>query len=223
MDPDKERFAQKTEARKLAEVIQDADVFLGLSAGGVLKPEMVATMGPRPLILALANPTPEILPELAHSVRDDVVMATGRSDYPNQVNNVLCFPYLFRGALDVGATAITEEMKIACVRAIAALARRAATDMGSAYGGDTPSFGREYLIPRPFDRRLLVELSAAVAQAAMDSGVASRPIDDMGAYRDKLAQFVYRTSLMMKPVYDRARSDKQRVVTWSMTAWRTRS
>ena len=168
--------------------------------------------------------------------RPDAIIGTGRSDYPNQVNNVLCFPYLFRGALDVSATAINEEMKIACVRAIAALARRAATDMGSAYGGETPSFGREYLIPRPFDRRLLVELSAAVAQAAMDSGVASRPIDDMGAYRDKLAQFVYRTSLMMKPVYDRARS-AQRVVyaegeeewccrrcrTWSMTAWRTRS
>ncbi len=212
LDPEKQRYARDTDKRTLAEIVDGADIFLGLSAPGILTADMVKTMAPDPVIFALANPTPEIMPELARAARPDAIIGTGRSDYPNQVNNVLCFPYLFRGALDVGATAINEEMKIACVRAIAALARRAATDMGSAYGGETPSFGREYLIPRPFDRRLLVELSAAVAQAAMDSGVASRPIDDMGAYRDKLAQFVYRTSLMMKPVYDRARSDKQRVV-----------
>lgn len=212
LDPEKQRYARDTDKRTLAEIVDGADIFLGLSAPGILTADMVKTMAPDPVIFALANPTPEIMPEVARAARPDAIIGTGRSDYPNQVNNVLCFPYLFRGALDVGATAINEEMKIACVRAIAALARRAATDMGSAYGGETPSFGREYLIPRPFDRRLLVELSAAVAQAAMDSGVASRPIEDMGAYRDKLAQFVYRTSLMMKPVYDRARSDKQRVV-----------
>ena len=212
LDPEKARYARDTDKRTLAEIVDGADIFLGLSAPGILTAEMVKTMAPDPVIFALANPTPEIMPEVARSVRPDALIGTGRSDYPNQVNNVLCFPYLFRGALDVGATAINEDMKIACVRAIAALARRASTDMGSAYGGDTPSFGREYLIPRPFDRRLLVELSAAVAQAAMDSGVATRPVADMGAYREKLAQFVYRTSLMMKPVYDRARSDKQRVV-----------
>ena len=212
LDPEKLRYARDTDKRTLAEIVDGADIFLGLSAPGILTAEMVKTMAPDPVIFALANPTPEIMPELVRAARPDAIIGTGRSDYPNQVNNVLCFPYLFRGALDVGATAINEEMKIACVRAIAALARRAATDMGSAYGGETPSFGREYLIPRPFDRRLLVELSAAVAQAAMDSGVAARPIADMEAYRQKLSQFVYRTSLMMKPVYDRARSDKQRVV-----------
>ncbi|MDT3429972.1 NADP-dependent malic enzyme [Stenotrophomonas maltophilia] len=211
LDPEKQRYARDTDKRTLAEIVDGADIFLGLSAPGILTADMVKTMAPDPVIFALANPTPEIMPEVARAARPDAIIGTGRSDYPNQVNNVLCFPYLFRGALDVGATAINEEMKIACVRA-APRAARAATDMGSAYGGETPSFGREYLIPRPFDRRLLVELSAAVAQAAMDSGVASRPIEDMGAYRDKLAQFVYRTSLMMKPVYDRARSDKQRVV-----------
>ncbi|HEL4101852.1 NADP-dependent malic enzyme [Stenotrophomonas maltophilia] len=212
LDQEKQRYARDTDKRTLAEIVNGADIFLGLSAPGILTAEMVKTMAPDPVIFALANPTPEIMPEEARAARPDAIIGTGRSDYPNQVNNVLCFPYLFRGALDVGATAINEEMKIACVRAIAALARRAATDMGSAYGGDAPSFGREYLIPRPFDRRLLVELSAAVAQAAMDSGVAARPIADMDAYRQKLSQFVYRTSLMMKPVYDRARSDKQRVV-----------
>jgi Phosphotransacetylase len=169
-------------------------------------------MAKDPVIFALANPTPEIMPEIARAARPDAIIGTGRSDYPNQVNNALCFPYLFRGALDVGATGINEEMKVACVRAIAALARKEASDLGAAYGDDIPSFGRDYLIPRPFDRRLLVELSAAVAQAAMDSGVATRPIMDMAAYREKLAQFVYRTSLMMKPVYDRARADRQRVV-----------
>ncbi|KAF1684450.1 NADP-dependent malic enzyme, partial [Pseudoxanthomonas broegbernensis] len=211
LDPDKARYARRTDKRSLAEIVEGADVFLGLSAGGILKPEMVATMADRPVILALANPYPEILPEAAKAVRPDAIIATGRSDYPNQVNNAVCFPYLFRGALDVGATAINEAMKIACVQAIAALARREASDLGSAYGDDIPSFGPEYLIPRPFDPRLLVELSCAVAQAAMDSGVAERPLDDMAAYREKLGQFVYRTSLMMKPVYDRARADRKRV------------
>ncbi len=212
LDPEKARYARDTDKRTLAEIVAGADIFLGLSAPGILTADMVKTMAPDPVIFALANPTPEIMPEMARAVRPDAIIGTGRSDYPNQVNNVLCFPYLFRGALDVGATAINEEMKIACVRAIAALAHREASDLGMAYGDETPSFGRDYLIPRPLDRRLLVELSAAVAQAAMDSGVATRPIADMAAYRDKLGQFVYRTSLMMKPVYDRARADRQRVV-----------
>jgi len=211
LDPEKARYARDTDKRTLAEIVEGADIFLGLSAPGILTPEMVKTMAPDPVIFALANPTPEIMPELALEARPDAIIGTGRSDYPNQVNNALCFPYLFRGALDVGATAINEEMKIACVRAIAALAHKEASDLGSAYGSDVPRFGRQYLIPRPFDPRLLVELSSAVAQAAMDSGVATRPIQDMKAYRDKLAQFVYRTSLMMKPVFDRARSDRKRV------------
>lgn len=212
LDPDKARYARDTDKRTLADIVAGADIFLGLSAAGVLKPEMVATMAERPIILALANPNPEILPEDAKRVRPDCIIATGRSDYPNQVNNALCFPYIFRGALDVGATVINEAMKTACVKAIAALARREASDLGAAYGDEIPCFGPEYLIPRPFDPRLLVELAGAVAQAAMDSGVALRPIADMDAYREKLGQFVYRTSLMMKPVYDRARADKQRVV-----------
>ncbi|CAN4277202.1 NADP-dependent malic enzyme [Pseudoxanthomonas sp. LjRoot125] len=212
LDPDKARYARDTGKRSLAEIVDGADIFLGLSAGGILKPEMVATMADKPIILALANPNPEILPADAKAVRPDVIIGTGRSDYPNQVNNALCFPYIFRGALDVGATVINEDMKVACVHAIAKLARREASDLGSAYGDDVPCFGPEYLIPRPFDPRLLVEVAAAVAQAAMDSGVALRPIPDMWAYREKLGQFVYRTSLMMKPVYDRARADKKRVV-----------
>jgi len=212
LDPDKARYARDTSKRTLADIVDGADIFLGLSAAGVLKPEMVATMAAKPIILALANPNPEILPEDAKAVRPDCIIATGRSDYPNQVNNALCFPYIFRGALDVGATVINEAMKTACVKAIAALARREASDLGAAYGDEIPCFGPEYLIPRPFDPRLLVELAGAVAQAAMDSGVALRPIADMNAYREKLGQFVYRTSLMMKPVYDRARADKQRVV-----------
>ncbi|WP_334178581.1 NADP-dependent malic enzyme [Pseudoxanthomonas sp.] len=212
LDPDKARYARDTAKRTLAEIVEGADIFLGLSAGGILKPEMVATMADKPVILALANPNPEISPADAKAVRPDVIIGTGRSDYPNQVNNALCFPYIFRGALDVGATVINEEMKVACVHAIAKLARREASDLGSAYGDDVPCFGPEYLIPRPFDPRLLVEVAAAVAQAAMDSGVALRPIPDMWAYREKLGQFVYRTSLMMKPVYDRARADKKRVV-----------
>ena len=212
LDPDKARYARDTDKRSLAEIVAGADIFLGLSAGGILKPEMVATMTDKPIILALANPNPEISPADAKAVRPDAIIGTGRSDYPNQVNNALCFPYIFRGALDVGATVINEAMKVACVHAIANLARREASDLGSAYGDDVPCFGPEYLIPRPFDPRLLVEVAAAVAQAAMDSGVALRPIADMWAYREKLGQFVYRTSLMMKPVYDRARADKKRVV-----------
>ncbi|KRG67568.1 NADP-dependent malic enzyme [Pseudoxanthomonas dokdonensis] len=211
MDPDKARYARDTDKRSLAEIVDGADMFLGLSAAGVLKPEMVATMADKPVILALANPNPEISPEDAKRVRPDCIIATGRSDYPNQVNNALCFPYIFRGALDVGATGINEAMKLAVVHAIANLARREASDLGTAYGDEVPSFGPEYLIPRPFDPRLLVELASAVAQAAMDSGVALRPIEDMRAYREKLGQFVFRTSLMMKPVYDRARTDKKRV------------
>ena len=212
LDPDKARYARDTDKRTLAEIVDGADIFLGLSAGGVLKPEMVATMAPNPIILALANPYPEILPEDARAVRPDCIIATGRSDYPNQVNNALCFPYIFRGALDVGATGINEAMKLACVRAIAGLARMEASDLGSAYGGEVPTFGREYLIPRPFDPRLLTMLAPAVAQAAMDSGVAERPIADLAGYRDHLSQFIHRTSLMMKPVYERARADRKRVV-----------
>ncbi|RNF82804.1 NADP-dependent malic enzyme [Montanilutibacter psychrotolerans] len=212
LDPDKARYAADTDKRSLAEIVDGADVFLGLSAGGVLKAEMVATMAPRPIILALANPYPEILPEDAKAVRPDCIIATGRSDYPNQVNNALCFPYIFRGALDVGATVINEAMKLACVRAIAALARKEASDLGNAYGGEVPKFGAEYLIPRPFDPRLLVVLAPAVARAAMDSGVATRPIADMRVYEEKLGQYIHRTSLLMKPVYDRARNDLKRVV-----------
>ncbi|MDH1522754.1 MULTISPECIES: NADP-dependent malic enzyme [Achromobacter] len=206
MDPDKARFAQKTDARKLAEVIQDADVFLGLSAGGVLKPEMVAAMGPRPLILALANPTPEILPEVAHGVRDDVVMATGRSDYPNQVNNVLCFPYIFRGALDVGATTITREMEMAAVHAIADLAEEEQNEVvAAAYGTYDISFGPEYLIPKPFDPRLIVRIAPAVAKAAMEGGVATRPLADLEAYEEQLQQFVYHSGAFMKPLFSAAK------------------
>jgi len=212
MDPDKQRYARATDKRTLAEIVEGADIFLGLSAGGVLKPEMVATMAERPIILALANPNPEILPEDARRVRPDCIIATGRSDYPNQVNNALCFPYIFRGALDVGAREINEAMKLACVHAIAKLARMEAGDLAAAYGDDVPCFGPDYLIPRPFDPRLLVMLAPAVARAAMESGVAERPIADFAAYEEKLGQFIYRTGLLMKPVYDRARADRQRVV-----------
>jgi len=206
MDPDKARFAQKTDARKLAEVIPGADVFLGLSAGGVLKPEMVAAMGSRPLILALANPTPEILPEVAHGVRDDVVMATGRSDYPNQVNNVLCFPYIFRGALDVGATTITREMEMAAVHAIADLAEEEQNEVvAAAYGTYDISFGPEYLIPKPFDPRLIVRIAPAVAKAAMEGGVATRPLADLEAYEEQLQQFVYHSGAFMKPLFSAAK------------------
>ncbi|MDO8933374.1 MAG: malic enzyme-like NAD(P)-binding protein, partial [Rhodocyclaceae bacterium] len=198
MDPLKARYAKKTEMRKLGEVIAGADVFLGLSAGGVLKPEMVAKMAAKPLIMALANPTPEITPEEIKAVRDDAIIATGRSDYPNQVNNVLCFPFIFRGALDAGATTITEEMKLAAVKAIAELAQAETSDVvAMAYGGESVRFGTDYLIPKPFDPRLIVKVSPAVAQAAMESGVATRPIADMAAYRQQLNEFVYHTGLLM--------------------------
>jgi malate dehydrogenase (oxaloacetate-decarboxylating)(NADP+) len=213
MDARKARYAKKTDSRTLADVIPGADIFLGLSAPRVLKPEMVKRMGQQPLIFALANPTPEILPEEAKAVRPDAVIATGRSDYPNQVNNVLCFPFIFRGALDVGATTINQEMKVACVKAIADLAKAEASDIvASAYGGETPAFGREYLIPRPFDPRLIVQIAPAVAKAAMDSGVASRPITDWTAYHDRLNQFVFRSGLLMKPLFERARRDCKSVV-----------
>jgi len=212
LDPDKARYARATSARTLAEIVQGTDIFLGLSAGGVLKPEMLATMADRPIILALANPHPEIDPAEARAARPDCIIATGRSDYPNQVNNALCFPYIFRGALDVGATEIDEAMKRACVYAIADIARKEASDLGAAYSGEVPKFGPDYLIPRPFDPRLLVALAPAVAQAAMDSGLALRPIANMDAYREKLGQFVYRTGLIMKPVFERARGNVQRVV-----------
>jgi malate dehydrogenase (oxaloacetate-decarboxylating)(NADP+) len=207
MDPDKERFAQDTPHRSLAEVIPGADIFLGLSAGGVLKPEMVAAMAPNPLILALANPNPEILPEDAKAVRSDVIIATGRSDYPNQVNNVLCFPYIFRGALDCGATTITREMEIAVVHAIAELAHAEQSDVvATTYGISNLSFGPEYLIPMPFDPRLLTHIAPAVAKAAMDGGVATRPIADLAAYAESLQQFVYRSGSFMKPLFQVAKS-----------------
>jgi malate dehydrogenase (oxaloacetate-decarboxylating)(NADP+) len=216
MDPDKERYARETSARTLAEVIEGADVFLGLSAGGVLKQEMVKGMAAKPLILALANPTPEILPELALEVRPDAVLATGRTDYPNQVNNVLCFPFIFRGALDAGATTITKEMEIAAVNAIAELARQEQSDIvATAYGIQDLSFGPEYLIPKPFDPRLIVKIAPAVAKAAMESGVATRPIEDMDAYEQHLQQFVYHSGTTMKPVFQLARSvepEKKRIV-----------
>jgi len=213
MDDNKARYAVATNARTLAEVIADADVFLGLSAGGVLKPEMVVLMAPRPLIFALANPTPEILPEQALAVRPDAILATGRSDYPNQVNNALCFPYIFRGALDVGASTINEEMKRAAVHAIAELAEAEQSHaVAAVYGEETLSFGAEYLIPKPFDPRLITMVAPAVAQAAMDSGVASRPIADMGAYREQLSHFIYQSGLLMKPVFDLAKKNPQRLV-----------
>ncbi|MBL8488964.1 MAG: NADP-dependent malic enzyme, partial [Rhodocyclaceae bacterium] len=213
MDPLKARYAKKTGARRLGEVIEGADVFLGLSAGGVLKPEMVAKMAANPLILALANPTPEILPEEVKSVRDDAIMATGRSDYPNQVNNVLCFPFIFRGALDAGATTITEQMKLAAVKAIAELAQAETSDVvAMAYGGESLNFGPEYLIPRPFDPRLIVKIAPAVAQAAADSGVATRPVPDIEAYRERLNNFVYHSGFVMKPVFAAAKKAPRRVI-----------
>jgi len=213
MDPDKERFAIETKARTLDEVIAGADVFLGLSAGGVLKPASVKKMAERPLILALANPEPEIRPELAKEARPDCVIATGRTDYPNQVNNVLCFPFIFRGALDVGATTITTEMELAAVRAIAELAQAEASDVvAMAYGGEDLKFGPEYLIPRPFDPRLIAKVAPAVAKAAMDSGVATRPLADLEAYRASLVQFVYHSGLIMKPLFAAAKAAPRRMV-----------
>ncbi|HSF21021.1 MAG TPA: NADP-dependent malic enzyme, partial [Burkholderiales bacterium] len=213
MDPEKERFAVDTRARTLDEVIGGADVFLGLSAGGVLKLESVKRMAARPLILALANPEPEIRPEEAKQAKPDAVIATGRSDYPNQVNNVLCFPFIFRGALDVGATTITREMELAAVKAIAELARAEQSDIvARAYGDQRLSFGPDYLIPRPFDPRLIGKIAPAVARAAMASGVASRPIADFEAYHERLNQFVYQSGLIMKPVFEAAKSSPRRVV-----------
>lgn len=213
MDPDKTRFARETSARTLSEVIEGADVFLGLSAGGVLQPEMVKKMAKQPLILALANPTPEILPELAQAARPDCVIATGRSDYPNQVNNVLCFPFIFRGALDVGATTITTEMELAAVRAIAELAQAEASDVvAMAYGGAELKFGPQYLIPRPFDPRLIAKVAPAVAEAAMRSGVATRPLADIEAYRESLSQFVYHSGIIMKPLFAKAKQSPKRIV-----------
>jgi malate dehydrogenase (oxaloacetate-decarboxylating)(NADP+) len=207
MDPDKERFARDTSARTLAEVIPDADIFLGLSAGGVLKQDMVKAMASNPLILALANPNPEIAPDDVKAVRGDAIICTGRSDYPNQVNNVLCFPYIFRGALDCGATTITREMEIAVVHAIAELAHAEQSDIvATTYGFTNLSFGPEYLIPMPFDPRLLIKIAPAVAKAAEESGVATRPIKDLQAYADSLQQFVYRSGTFMKPLFQVAKS-----------------
>ncbi|MBK7080746.1 MAG: NADP-dependent malic enzyme [Betaproteobacteria bacterium] len=213
MEENKARYARATNARTLADAIQGADIFLGLSGPGVLKQEMVRTMARDPLILALANPEPEILPDVAKAVRPDAILATGRSDYPNQVNNVLCFPFMFRGALDVGATTITEAMKLACVRAIAELAHAELSDIvAQAYAGEALSFGPEYLIPKPFDPRLMVIVPPAVARAAMDDGVATRPIADFDAYRERLSQFVYHSGLIMKPVFAHAKAAPKRVL-----------
>ena len=214
MDPDKQEFAQDTKLRTLAEVIANADVFLGLSAGGVLKPAMVSSMAARPLIFALANPTPEIMPEEVQAIRSDAIMATGRTDYPNQVNNVLCFPYIFRGALDCGATTITDSMEVAAVHALADLAQAEQSDVvAAAYAGSTLRFGPDYLIPKPFDPRLMIRVAPAVAKAAQDAGVALRPIADMDAYRDKLQTFVYASGTMMKPIFTLAKqAARKRVV-----------
>ena len=213
MDPDKARYAQDTTARTLAEIMDGADLFLGLSAGGVLKPHMLKGMARDPLILALANPEPEIRPELALAERPDAILCTGRSDYPNQVNNVLCFPFIFRGALDVGATTINEAMKVAAVSAIAELAQAEASDIvANAYGGQSLNFGRDYLIPRPFDPRLIERIAPAVAKAAMDSGVATRPLQSLDAYRERMARFVYHSGNSMKPVFEAARLAPKRVI-----------
>ena len=216
MDEDKIQYAQKTSARTLAEVIEGADLFLGLSAGGVLKPDMVKRMAARPIIFALANPTPEITPEEVRLVRDDAIMATGRSDYPNQVNNVLCFPYIFRGALDAGASTITMEMEIAAVYAIAELAQAEQSEVvAAAYAGEKLAFGPDYLIPKPFDPRLMIKIAPAVAKAAADSGVALRPIADMDAYREKLESFVYASGTTMKPIFTAAKKAAKRRVAYS--------
>jgi malate dehydrogenase (oxaloacetate-decarboxylating)(NADP+) len=216
MDDNKARYAKKTQARTLAEVIPGADVFLGLSAGGVLKPEMVKTMADKPLIMALANPEPEILPPLAKAVRPDAVIATGRSDYPNQVNNVLCFPFIFRGALDVGATQINEAMKLAAVKAIADLAMAEQSEVvTAAYGEQNLRFGPEYLIPKPFDPRLIATIAPAVARAAMESGVATRPITDFDAYLESLQQFVYHSGLIMKPLFSAAKVGARRRIVYA--------
>ena len=213
MDDNKARYAQQTKARTLGEIIGGADIFLGLSAARVLKPEMLAQMAAKPLILALANPEPEIMPDLAKQARPDAVIATGRSDFPNQVNNVLCFPFIFRGALDVGATTINEAMKLAAVRAIADLAMAEQSDIvAAAYGIEDVKFGPNYLIPKPFDPRLIVNIAPAVAKAAMESGVATRPITDFDAYHQRLLQFVYHSGLLMKPIFQAAKNAPKRIV-----------
>ncbi|TCT03386.1 NADP-dependent malic enzyme [Paralcaligenes ureilyticus] len=213
MEPNKARYAQATDARTLADVCRDADVFLGCSTAGVLTADMVKSMGPRPFILALANPEPEIRPEIAKAARPDCIIATGRSDYPNQVNNVLCFPFIFRGALDAGASRITDEMKLACVKAIAELAQAEQNDeVANAYAGQELSFGPDYIIPKPFDPRLIVKIAPAVAQAAADSGVAARPIEDMEAYRQKLMSLVYHTGQLMRPLFMQAKTAPKRVL-----------
>ena len=213
LDESKHRYCQRTEARTLADVVKGADVFLGCSAAGVLSVEMVTTMARQPIILALANPEPEIRPELAKAARPDCIIATGRSDYPNQVNNVLCFPYIFRGALDCGATKITESMKLACVREIAALAKAEASDeVAAAYAGQELRFGPDYIIPTPFDVRLILRIAPAVARAAAESGVATRPIADLEAYRQQLGRFVYQTGMFMRPVFAAAKARPARVV-----------
>ncbi|MGB4344062.1 MAG: NADP-dependent malic enzyme [Moraxellaceae bacterium] len=213
MDESKAKYAQNTTARVLADALPGADMFLGLSTAGVLKPEMIKDMARDPIIFALANPTPEIMPELAKEARPDAIIATGRSDYPNQVNNALCFPYIFRGALDVGATTVNEAMKLACVYAIAKLAHVEQSEATSSYGSDSSqSFGREYLIPKPLDPRLILEIAPAVAKAAMDSGIAARPIQDFDAYRQKLTEFVYNSAFIMKPVFAKAKAEPKRIV-----------
>ena len=213
LDETKQRYARNTTATTIEEVMDDVDMFLGLSMPGTLTEDMVRRMAKDPIVFALANPTPEIMPEVAHAVRPDVIMATGRSDYPNQVNNALCFPYIFRGALDVGATAVNEEMKIACVKAIAAMAHVEATPMNNVKNVEsTPSFGRDYLIPGPLEPNLIIEIASAVAKAAMDSGVATLPISDMKAYRQRLSEFVYNSAFVMKPIFARAKADPKRIV-----------
>jgi malate dehydrogenase (oxaloacetate-decarboxylating)(NADP+) len=213
LDESKQRYCQQTEARTLADVVAGADVFLGCSTAGVLTAEMVKTMARQPIILALANPEPEIRPELAQAARPDCIIATGRSDYPNQVNNVLCFPYIFRGALDCGATRITEAMKLACVREIAALAKAEASDeVAAAYAGKELKFGPNYLIPTPFDARLILRIAPAVARAAAESGVATRPIADLEAYRHSLGRYVYQTGMLMRPVFSAAKARPARVI-----------
>ena len=213
MNPQKAAYAQASDLRTLSDVIDGADLFLGLSGAGVLTPQMVARMAPRPIVFALANPTPEILPDAVRSVAPDAIIATGRSDFPNQVNNVLCFPFIFRGALDVGATEINDAMKIACIEGIAALARATTSaEAAAAYAGEQLTFGADYLIPKPFDRRLIAVVASAVAEAAMASGVATRPLDDLDAYRERLNQSVFRSAMIMRPVFDAARSAERRIV-----------
>ncbi|WP_291735634.1 NADP-dependent malic enzyme, partial [Leisingera sp. F5] len=213
MNPQKAAFAQASDKRTLDEVMDEADLFLGLSGPNVLKPEMVAKMADRPIIFALANPTPEIMPEAARKVAPEAIIATGRSDFPNQVNNVLCFPFIFRGALDVGATEINDQMQIACVEGIAELARATTSaEAAAAYKGEQLNFGADYLIPKPFDPRLVAVVSSAVAKAAMDSGVATRPIEDIEAYKQKLNQTVFKSALLMRPVFEAARAASRRIV-----------